>query len=202
MVHLVQLDPLELLGHKVNMVFQGLKVKMVILVLRAHLDQLANLESLACQELKEVMEGLVLLDQKGHKVTKEILDQMGLQDHLGMMENMGKEDLLVQRVRKANLAFKEDQAQEDPQGLKDQKETLVHLAFLAILESRAQVVSKESLVILAIMEEKVTEVSREILDLQDNQGCKDLLANLVCQVPLVNKEMLDHLEQKETLAHW
>lgn len=62
--------------------------------------------------------------------------------------------------------------------------------------------SRESLVILAIMEERVTEVFRGILDLQASQGCKDLLANLVCQVLLVNKAMLDHLGQKETLAPW
>lgn len=61
------------------------------------------------------MEDQELLDQKGHKVIKETLDQMGLQVHLEMMENMGKEVLLVQKVRKANLAFKVDLVPEDPQ---------------------------------------------------------------------------------------
>ena len=163
---------------------------------------MANRESLAYQELKEVMEDLELQDQKDLKVTREILGQMDHQVHLEMMENMGKGALLVQRVRRVSLASKVGQVPEDLLEWKDQKEILEHLVFLEILGSRALVASKENLEILATMEERVTEVFRAILDLQANLDCKGLQANLVCLDLLVNKEMLDHQEQKETLAHW
>jgi len=68
---------------------------------------LVNLESLVYLVPREVMEDLVLLDQKVHKEIRVILVQMAHLDPLEMMVNMEKEDHLVPKEKRENLVFKE-----------------------------------------------------------------------------------------------
>jgi len=98
------------------------------------------------------MEDLVLLDLKALRVKREILGQMGLLDHLEMMESMGKEDLLDQKERRENPEFKEGQGQEVHLELKVQKAILVLLVSLVILVSKGLAVSRVSLAILVTTE--------------------------------------------------
>jgi len=147
------------------------------------------------------MEDLVLLDLKALRVKREILGQMGLLDHLEMMESMGKEDLLDQKERRENPEFKEGQGQEVHLELKVQKAILVLLVSLVILVSKGLAVSRVNLAILVTTEERETEEFKVTQDLLDNQVFKDLLESLVCLGRLESREMLDLLALRETLDH-
>lgn len=148
------------------------------------------------------MADLEHLDQKDLRVRKEIQVRLGPLDHLEMMVNMVLEDLQDLKEKRVSLASKEDLDQEVPQVWRDQRATRGLLASLVTQENRDRVVSRESLAILVTMAERETEGSKETLDLLASQGFRDLPANLECRVSLVNKAMLDLLEQRETLGLW
>lgn len=162
---------------------------------------MASLVNLDCREPRVAMEDLGLLDLKALKEKREILDQMDLLVPLEMMESMGRGDPLDQKERRVNQEFKEGQDQEVHLELKVQKAIQVPLVSPEILESKDLVVSRGSLEILVITEERETEEFRVTPDLLGNLVFKDLQESLVCLGLQENKEMLDLPELRVTLAH-
>lgn len=117
---------------------------------------MASRVSLDCQEQREAMEDLALLDLKALRVTREILDQMDRPDPLEMMESMGREDLLDLKERRENQEFKEGQGQEDHLALKVLKAIPVLQVSLVILESKDLGELRVSLAILVTTEGNIS----------------------------------------------
>lgn len=128
-----------------------------------HQVQLDSLGSRVQQGQKAVMEFPEHLGQKDHKEKKVLVVCKEFPVLQEWMENMEREVLLDQRVKKVSQDFKVDPVQEDYLELKDQREIQVHLDFLEIQENRGQVELKESLVDLVMMAKLEMQVPLVIL---------------------------------------
>jgi len=123
--------------------------------------------------------------------------------HLDLQELMGSMVTVVHLVlkeKKESLAIKENLVRVDLQVLKVPKVTLGLLASLDLLGSRVLVALKENLENLENMGEKETVGFKGTPDYLVNLGFKGLQEKREALELQVNREILVHLELRETLA--
>jgi len=136
MAHLVLMDLQGQQEPKDPQEFLVVRVKLVTLERKDHLDLLANLESQDYPESRVVTVDLEHLDLKVLKGRKETQVQVGHLDPLVLMASMEKEDLLALRERKENLEIREALDPEDHLVWRDPREIQELLAFLDHLENK------------------------------------------------------------------
>jgi len=224
------LDRPEILAHKVSkvtLVTEALQVKLDQWANQDFLELLENLggpertdwmdylvflekwENLVDQDLLGVLEQLVCPDQKENKESKDLLvspvkwEDLALLEKLDLKEKLENKAFKVFKVSPENLddlVLPDPKVCRDLKALADPKEMMDHKVHLDFLEREADKESKDTRVILELLEQRDLQVILDPLECLENLDARvnqELPVNVDLLVYLVRMDNVDQLDQPD-----